>query len=190
MKTILSILSITILAAVFAMGQSGDPLPHSAIGSAVVTGTTPSNGTSEVQTITLTGFSGGTNSVTFAGKSASFVLSSTNTNAQISTSASNALVSLATIGAGGVNVATTGTANRAIAVTFQGNLAKKDVGLITAAVTSGTNTVGVAVTTPGVTADGRSSARGQLLIDLSTGFIYSNTSSVLLQPAWTKASAQ
>jgi len=190
MKYTLSIISVAILATVAAFGQAGDPLPHSALGNVIVTGTTPSAGTNEVQTITLTSFSGGTNSVTFAGKSATFVLSATAANSAISTSASNALVSLATIGAGGVNVSTTGTANRVIAVTFQGNNAKKDVPVMTAAVVSGTNTIAVATTTPGVTADGRSSGKGQLLMDLSTGFYYSNTSSTSLQPTWTKLSAQ
>lgn len=150
-----------------AVGQSGEKLPTFE-GSILKTGTVPNNGTSEVQTVTLTSFSGGTNKASYAGKSATIVLSGTQNNTDISSITDSALESIYTIGSGGVSCSTTGTTNRVITITFTGKNAKKNVTTLQWEVVSGSNTAGVATLTPGVEADGRLTAKGQMAIALSS----------------------
>lgn len=97
----------------------------------------PSNGTSEVQTITLSAFAACVLSLTFMGRSTSVTFTGAEDNTAIDTAVTAALEGLATIGTGGVTVGVTGTTNRAIAVTFAGNLGKLAVEPITASVSGG-----------------------------------------------------
>lgn len=97
----------------------------------------PSNGTSEVQTITISAFAACTLAMTYEGATASVTFTGSEDNTAIDTAVTTALEGLRTIGTGGVTVSVSGTTNRAIAVTFAGNLGKLAVNLITAAVTGG-----------------------------------------------------
>ncbi len=50
-------------------------------------------------------------------------------------------------------------------------------------------TIAVATTTPGVDAEFRDSAKGQLLVDTTNGILYINTGAALA-PTWTKVGTQ
>lgn len=171
-----------------ANAQSGDPLPGKT-GPILVTGTTPINGTNEVQTITIGGTpTGGTFTLSFKGKTTGAV-SWSSTNSVLVANIDGALEGLATVGTNGVTTAVA-TATNGIGtytVTFGGNLAKLDVPVITASSSlSGTSpTLAIATTTPGITADGRRATKGELLLDLGTPKLYINASGTSLQPNWT-----
>lgn len=153
----------------------------------------PGAGTSEVQTITLTTYADVTLKLGFRNDTVTVTLDADadqDTNTEIDTAITNALESMSQIGSGGVTVVVTGTTDRSIAITYAGNLAKLDVPTITAEKTAGTPTVGVVVTTPGVTAFGRKSDTGQLVIDKTNGKLYINTSTTKLSPTWTVVGSQ
>lgn len=191
--SLLTMMALIVLATftlvVTSFAQSGADLPFMPDG-ILRTGQVPVNGTDEVQTITLTNFSAGTLRLTLLGKSTVLTFGAADTNAAIDTAVDAALEAMGVVGAGGTTVATSGTTSRAIVVTFTGNMRKLDIPTIVATVLTGTNTVGVAVTTPGVTADGRSAITGQLLMDGAAGVLYSNTSTTPLAPTWVKVGAQ
>jgi len=79
-----------------------------------------------------------------------------------------------------------------ITVTFTGNNAKlllPAITVVTNAMTGTSPTVAVAITTAGVTADGRSSKLGQLCIDATNGILY-QTSTAGPNVTWGKVSGQ
>lgn len=189
MKFLLSLLAMTALSFASIHAQSGDPLPAFP-GQIVCTATTPDNGTNEIQTITIGGTpTAGTFTLTFLGKTTTAITWSA-TNATLVSRIDSALEALATIGTSGVTTAVgTMTAGiGTITVTFIGNNAKLSVATMTSAssLTGTSPTLAVTETTPGVTADGRKSHTGQLLISKDVGYLYQNTSTTSLQPAWTR----
>lgn len=143
----------------------------------------PTDGTDEVQTITVTATSG-TFAVNFDGAStAQLARDITSANLQV------ALRALPTINGAHVNVA--GDAPHTI--TFVGNLGKLNVPLLTTDVHAlvnggGAGTAVVAVSTPGVTATGRNKAPGCHYTNLTTGDEYVNTGTGLA-PTWTAIGA-
>jgi len=184
----LAILFAFLVAAVGAFAQSGDPLPPFTPAVPVCTAIAPVNGTNEVQTFTISTLTSGTIQFGFQGKTANLSLSGTEAdNAAISAEALVAIGSMATTGTGNLSVSTTGTGARAIAVTFTNNLGKLNVAQMTAAVLAGSLTVTPATSTPGVTADGRNTPKGTLLIDKADGALYINTGAPPA-PTWTKVS--
>lgn len=184
------LLSLALLA-ITSFAQSGDPLPYDS--NPLYTATVPANGTNEVQTITIGGTpTAGTFTLAFRGRTTAAITWSA-TNATLIANIDAALEALPTVGTGGVTTAVgsmtagIGTAT----VTFAGNLAKLAVPTMTyvSSLTGTSPTLGVAETTPGVTADGRTQARkGTLCVDKGTPALYQNTSSIVLQPTWTKIS--
>lgn len=98
---------------------------------------TPSAGTSEVQTITISAFAACTLALSFMGDSTSVVFTGAEDNTAIDTAVTAALEGLATIGTGGVTVSVSGTTDRAIAVTFAAQLGRLAVDLISASVSGG-----------------------------------------------------
>lgn len=188
MKKFSAILVVMALSLAGAFAQTGDPLPNWS-GGILVSGTTPQNGTSAVQTFTMTGFGAETLSLTFQGPTASVTFTGTEANSAISAAVKTALAALPTFdGTSQLTVATTGTTDRFVAVTFAGNLANLSVPLMTVT-TSGTFVSSGTLTTPGVTADGRRSAKGTLLIDTAAGTLYQN-SGTFPNPSWSKVSGQ
>lgn len=165
-------------------------LPNSQLGRALELAGAPSNGTSEVQTLTLSAFGACTLTLGFKGASTSIVLAGTEDNTALPAAIVAALVGLRTIGAGGVTATSSGTTDRAVAITFAAALGKLDVDLITASVANGATVAAVATTTPGVTATARGQAlTGQLLVDSTTGKWYSNTGTATA-PTWTVVGSQ
>jgi hypothetical protein len=156
--------------------------------------TAPGSGTSAVQTITIGGTpTGGTFKLRYEGATTAAIAWSA-TNATLVANIDAALEALATIGVGNV-ITAVGTAVAGIGtitVTFAGGLANRLVSAITVADNSmaGTApTVAVAITTPGVNADGLNSPKGQHGVDNSTGIWYSNTGTAA-SPIWTKIGTQ
>lgn len=162
------------------------------LGSPLQSAGAPSNGTNEIQTITIDA-TGGTFKLAFNGFTTAAITWSA-TNATLVANIDAAVEALPNVGTSGVTTAAgTMTAGVGTAtVTFIGNNAKKDVALMTVADNSltGTATLSVATTTPGVTATGRSAPTGAELIDTTNGILYINTSSTSLQPTWTKVGVQ
>jgi hypothetical protein len=154
----------------------------------------PSNGTSEVQTLTIGGTpSGGTFKLAFDGFTTAAITWSA-TNATLVANIDAALEALPNIGTGGVTTAVgTMTAGiGTITITFAGNLAAKAVNTITVAdnsLTGTSPTVAVAETTPGVDASGRGAPAGAQLTDTTNGKVYINTGTALA-PTWTVVGTQ
>ena len=150
----------------------------------------PSNGTSAVQTVTLSAFDACVLTLSFDGFTAVVTFDGEEDNTAIDNAVTAALEALPSVGVGGVSVAVTGTTNRAIAITFTGNLAKKAVGAVTAALgEEDVPTVAVAQTIPGVDASGRGAAKGATLLDTVNGKAYINTGTST-EPAWTVVGSQ
>lgn len=151
----------------------------------------PSAGTSEIQTLTIDA-AGGTFKLAFEGKITS-AISWSATNNTLVANIDAALEALPGIGTGGVATAvgtmTSGVGT--ITLTFGGNRAKQAVPLITVADNSltGTATLSIAETTPGVDATGRGAGIGALLVDVTNAFLYINTGTALA-PTWTKVGTQ
>lgn len=143
---------------------------------------TPVNGTNEVQTVTLTGFAAGTLSLKFSGQTATLVFLGSESNGDIDTAVNAALEALSEVGTGGVTVSTSGTTDRAIAITFTGRNAARNVPAMTGTVT-GANVLSIAQTTAGVDATARGSATGRLLVDSTNGRLYQNTGTTTV-PYW------
>lgn len=169
-----------------------DPLPPFQDHSRQVAGT-PSNGTNCIQTITIGGTpTGGTFKLTYKGAQSAAITWSA-TNATLVANIDAALEALITIGTSGVTTAT-GTITAGIGtitVTFTGNNAKLLIPVMTVAssLTGTAPTLAVAITTAGVTADGRTSAKGTCAIDTTNGILYQNQGSSP-NPAWVKVSAE
>lgn len=151
----------------------------------------PGNGTSEVQTLTIDA-DGGTFKLRFDGfTTAAIAWSATNNTLRDNVDA--ALEALPNIGAGGVTTAV-GTMTAGVGtltITFAGNLAALAVPTITVADNSltGTATLSVAETTPGVSATERGAPKGALLVDTTNGKLYINTGTGLA-PTWVVAGTQ
>jgi hypothetical protein len=143
----------------------------------------PTNGTNEVQTVTITGTpAGGTWKLAYRGQATSALAHNiSGANLQI------ALRALGLIGADGVSV----SGNGPYVVTFQGRLGKLAVPLLTLhtnSLTGGTSpTVTIVETTPGVTATARTAATGAVLVRSDTGAVYVNQSATSLAPNWVQA---
>lgn len=151
----------------------------------------PSDGTSEVQTLTIDA-DGGTFTLVYEGQTTA-AISWSATNNTLRDNVDAALEALATIGTGGITTAV-GTMTAGVGtltLTFAGNLAKKAVSLITVGSNNltGTATLTVEETTPGVDATGRGAAKGALLTDTTNAKLYINTGTALA-PTWTVVGSQ
>lgn len=160
------------------------------------TGTTdhpgvPGAGTSEIQTLTIDA-TGGTFKLAFEGfVTADISWSSSNTTLRDNVDA--ALEALPSIGAGGVATAV-GTMTSGVGtltITFGGNRAVQDVPLITVAENSltGTGTLSIATSTPGVDATRRGAPKGAMIRDTTNGKLYINTGTGTA-PTWTVVGTQ
>lgn len=154
----------------------------------------PSNGTSEVQTLTIGGTpDGGTFKLKFDGFTTG-AISWSATNNTLRDNVDAALEALPNIGTGGVTTAV-GTMTAGIGtltITFAGNLAARAVNTITVdnnSLTGTSPTVAVTETTPGVDPSGFGAAKGAKLIDTTNGIDYINTGTGLA-PTWTKTGTQ
>lgn len=150
----------------------------------------PSAGTDEVQTITFDA-DGGTFKLKFDGYTTA-AISWSATNNTLRDNVDAALEALPSIGTGNVTTAV-GTMTAGVGtltVTFTGALAKLAVPTITVADNSltGTATLSVAETTPGVTATHRGQPPGALLMR-DNGTLYSN-SGTAYAPTWTAVGSQ
>jgi hypothetical protein len=154
----------------------------------------PSNGTSEVQTLTV----GGTPAVadtfklTFDGYTTAAITWS-GTNGTLVSNIDAALELLPNIGTGGMTTAVgTMTAGvGTITLTFAGNNAAKAVPTITVSnvVTTGSMTVAVAETTPGVDATFRLAPKGTLYLDSTNAITYQQGGTPPAQ-SWGKVGTQ
>jgi len=141
----------------------------------------PSNGTSAVQHVDLSGTpTGGTFKLRYKGQTTAAIAYNATTGAM-----QTALRALGFIGSDGVTV--TGSAG-AWVVTFGGRLAKLNVPTLAVAdnsLTGGTDPdIAVTVATPGVTATARGAQPGALLRDTTNGTEYINAGTIYA-PAWT-----
>lgn len=150
---------------------------------------TPNNGTSAVQTLTISGTpSGGTFKLAFDGQVTGNITWVGNDDAGLIAAIDAALEALSNIGAGDVTVAD-GTLTDGIGtvtITFGANLKNLDVPLITVnedALEGEGAAVAVAETTPGVTATARIAAAGATLFDSVNGEKYVNNGASLA-PVW------
>lgn len=151
---------------------------------------TPSNGTDEIQTITIGGTpTAGTFTLTFDGHTTGAITWSA-TNATLLANIDAALEALPNIGVGGVTTAdSTLTAGiGALTVTFTANNAKKNVALMTytSLLTGTAPTIAVATTTAGVDASFRGALPGATLNDITNADFYVNTGTAL-SPIWSNA---
>lgn len=156
---------------------------------------TPGNGTSCIQTLTFGGTpTGGTFTISYKGKTTS-AISWNSTNGTLVSNIDTALEALATL-AGGSSVTTAvGTMTSGIGtitVTFTGNYAKLLVPVMTvsSSLTGTAPTLACAITTAGVTADGRSSSKGAFCNDITNGILYQNQGTSGTAPTWVKVSAE
>lgn len=179
MKTLSTILIAAALA-VAALGQDA----HNILTNAGA----PTNGTSEVQTLTIGGSTtGGTFKLTFDGFTTS-AISFSATTATLLARINTALDALPNLENGEV-VATEGSltsGNGTILLTFGGNRAKLNVNqmTLTNSLTGGTHTLAISTSTPGVDATARNAALGQLLVDTTNKLLYQNQGTAL-NPTWT-----
>lgn len=153
----------------------GDPLLFSGV---------PSNGTTEVQTLTQ-GATGGTFTLTFKGFTTAPIAWNA-TAAAIDT----ALENLPSIGPGGVICAGGPLNTTPVTVTFSGPLVKQDQPMLVvnnALLTGGT--LVPTASTPGVDATYPSSPIGAKLIDMTNGVDYINTTAPP-NPTWVKTGTQ
>lgn len=147
----------------------------------------PGAGTDEVQTLTIDA-TGGTFQLAFGGFTTAPITWSA-VNATLIAAIDAALEALPNIGTGGV-VTAVGTMTAGVGtatITFSGaNLAKRAQPTITVANNSltGTATLSIAETTPGVTAASLGAAKGALNVDTTNGALYQNTGTAAA-PTWT-----
>lgn len=153
----------------------------------------PSNGTSEVQTLTIGGTpTAGTFTITYDGFTTAAITWSA-TDATLVSNIQAALNALPNLEDGEVTVAdatlTSGIGTATL--TFGGNRAKLAVNLMvaTSSLTGTSPTAAITETTAGVTATGRGAAKGRLLIDTTNAKLYINTGTAL-SPTWTVVGSQ
>lgn len=153
----------------------------------------PSNGTSEVDTLTIqTSTSGGTFTIAIAGGRTTQAITWTATDATLIADIDAKLEALPNIGSGGVTTAagTLSSGIGTVTITFTGKNAKRDM----PALSIGTNSLtgGAAptltTTTAGVEATFRDAPKGALLVDSSTPDLYINDGAGTGSPTWTKVS--
>jgi hypothetical protein len=153
----------------------------------------PSNGTSEVQTLTIqTSTSGGTFKIQVTGGRKTGAITWSATDATMVANVDAALELLPEIGTSGVTTAagTLSSGIGTITLTFTGKNAKRDMALLVVtdnAITGGAAPA-IAVTTPGVEATFRTAATGTLLVNSTTPDLYINDSVTSGSPTWTKVS--
>lgn len=168
------------------------PVIEGTLGAPLQSAGAPVAGTDEIQTLTIDA-TGGTFKLKFQGFTTA-AISWSATNNTLRDNVDGALELLPSIGTGGVATAV-GTMTAGVGtltVTFSGaNLAKKAVPTITVADNSltGTATLSVAETTPGVDATGRGASAGGMLVDTTNKIAYINTGTSQA-PTWTKVGLQ
>lgn len=166
----------------WAGGGYGAPLRNAGV---------PSAGTSGVQTLTFDA-DGGTFKLGFDGYTTA-AISWSATNNTLRDNVDAALEALPSIGTGNVTTAV-GTMTAGVGtltVTFAGALGKKAVAVLTVEDNSltGTGTLTVDETTPGVDATKRGAPKGAKLLDITNGVDYVNTGTEQA-PTWTKVGTQ
>lgn len=149
----------------------------------------PSSGTSEIDTITLTG-TGGSFTITVSGGRTTAAINHSATTGTMVSNIDTALENLSAIGTGGVTTAagslTSGTGT--VTVTFAGKNAKKDMPALTVTSSLTTGSAAIATTTAGVDATFREARPGTILIDTVTPDAYVNTSTTAFSPTWKQLS--
>lgn len=154
----------------------------------------PSNGTNEVDTLTIQSLtSGGSFTLGITGSRSTPAIVWSSSTGTIIANVSNALKGLNSVGTDGVNVAagTLASGTGTILIEFIGKNAKRDFPLLTIASNALTGGAAPTVTTgtAGVEATFRTALTGQLLIDTVTPDLYINDSvSPVNGPIWTKVS--
>jgi hypothetical protein len=150
----------------------------------------PGAGTDEVQTLTIDA-TGGTFKLAYDSQiTASIAWSATNNTLRDNVDA--ALEALSNVGAGNVTTAV-GTMTAGVGtltITFTGALAKKAVNTITVNTNAltGTKTLTIAETTPGVDAANRGAPLGALTVDTTNGILYQ--ASTANPTTWAKVGTQ
>jgi hypothetical protein len=152
----------------------------------------PVAGTDEIQTLTIDA-TGGTFKLSFEGFTTA-AISWNATNATLVANIDAALELLSSIGTGGITTAVgTMTAGvGTITLTFVSQNGKKAISTVIAVANNsltGTATLSIAETTPGVDATLRGWGKGQLLTDTTNGILYINTGTAAA-PTWTKVGTQ
>lgn len=167
------------------------PIMEGVTGAPLLNAGAPVNGTDEVQTLTIDA-DGGTFKLKFDGHVTS-AISWSATNNTLRDNVDAALEALNNIGAGGVTVAV-GTMTAGVGtltITFTAQKGKMAVATITVENNSltGTGTLSIAETTPGVDATYRGAAKGAKLIDTTNAKDYINTGTPAA-PTWTVTGTQ
>lgn len=154
----------------------------------------PTDGTDEVQTITIGGTpDGGTFTLTFDGHTTA-PITWTATDATLVAAVDTALGALPNInGAANVTVAdttiTSGVGDMSVTFVVQQGKRARPLMTATSSLTGTDPTVSVAETTPGVTASARGAPKGALLTDTTNGILYINTGTAIA-PTWTQVGDQ
>lgn len=153
---------------------------------------TPSNGTSQIWTLTFgSGTSAGNFKLTYDGYTTDNIAWSATNNTLVSNidAALGALSSVS--GAGNVTTAvgTMTSGIGTITVTAAGDLAKKALPAISVRTQTTGGTLSIATSTAGVDATGRGRGKGAQLVDTDTGDLYANTGTAV-SPTWTKVGTQ
>jgi hypothetical protein len=151
----------------------------------------PTNGTSEIETLTIGGTpTGGTFKLAFEGFTTASITWSA-TNATLLANINTALQALPSFG-GATITATAGTLTAGIGtvtLTFSGNRGKQaisnKISVAENSLTGTSPTLATSVTTPGVSATKRGSAAGTLLVETVTPKLYKNTGTGIA-PTWTQ----
>jgi hypothetical protein len=167
------------------------PIMEGVTGAPLLNAGAPVNGTDEVQTLTIDA-DGGTFKLKFDGH-VTAAISWSATNNTLRDNVDAALEALNNIGTGNVTTAV-GTMTAGVGtltITFVTGLGKKAVPTITVENNSltGTGTLSVAETTPGVDATYRGAASGALLSDTTNKKLYINTGTPAA-PTWTVVGTQ
>jgi len=178
-------LLLSCLLPLLAMGAN----PNPSQGKVFNTPTAPVNGTNEIQTLTFAGtITGGTFILSFNNRQTG-PISWSSTNNTLRDAIDSALEGLSSIGTSGVTTAvgvmTAGIGT--ITVTFSGSrVAKLDVSELIriSSLTGSGASLTVSTSTPGVTADGRTSNAGTLCVAQDTGSLYVNLGTSP-NPNWT-----
>lgn len=154
----------------------------------------PSNGTNQIDTLTIGGTpTGGTFIINAAGFRSSPAITWSATNATLVANIDAALEGLNWVGTGGVTTAVgTMTAGiGTITLTFTGKNAKSasvPVLSATSSLTGTSPTAAITITTPGVNATFANAKTGALLVDTVTPDLFINDSTTPGSPTWTKVS--
>jgi hypothetical protein len=170
-----------------------DPLPAWNPREILMVAGTPGNGTSCIQTITIGGTpTAGSFTCTYKGRTTAAITWSA-TNGTLLANLDAALEALPTLAGGNSVTCAAGTLTAGIGtitVTFTGNYAKLLIPAMTVtnSLTGTSPTVANAITTAGVTADGRSSTKGALCVDTTNGLLYQNRGTTGTAPTWVEVS--